>query len=106
MNFKIALASLLSLFSFTSVYASKSDIGLTCDKEIMGVNRYIEVGNTVSYTLEYLEQNKYRCSEFQGKLREIVSCSYQMNRDYEILLTIEDGSVTEIETRLLGVECN
>ena len=106
MKNRFILISILFLCPAILAYASKSDIGLTCDKEIIGVNRYIEVGNTISYTIEYLEKNKYRCGEFQGKLRELVSCSYMMNRAYEIILTAEEGIVTEIEGRYSGVECN
>lgn len=106
MNFRILIVYAVCLFIPVSVYASKSDIGLTCDKEIVGVNRYITIGDTVSYTLEFMEQNNYRCGEFLGRVREIVSCSYRLDRKYEILLTIEEGKVTMIETRLEGVECN
>ncbi|WP_455376707.1 hypothetical protein [Kaarinaea lacus] len=106
MNFRIIIVYAVCLFTPVSVYASKSDIGLTCDKEIIGVNRYITIGDTVSYTLEFMEQNNYRCGEFLGRVREIVSCSYRLDRKYEILLTIEEGKVTMIETRLEGVECN
>ena len=132
MNHRIVVTALIFFFCFlaiVSAHASKSDIGLTCDKEIIGVNRYIEVGNTISYTVEYLEQNKYRCSDFLGRVRELVSCSYHMDHNYEImrsaengsvtssgearldhsyeiLLTVVNGTVTEIETRYGGVECN
>ena len=106
MKNRIILTCILFLWPTIVVYASKSDIGLTCDKQIIGVNRYIEVGNTISYTIEFLEKNKYRCGEFQGNLRELVACSYMMNRAYEIILTAEEGIVTEIEGRYSGVECN
>ena len=62
--FSLLVFNIFLVFFVGSVYASKSDIGLTCDKKISPEHRYIEVGDTVSYTIEHLEKNKYRCGEF------------------------------------------
>ena len=55
-------------------------------------------------------------------MREVVSCTYRIDDEYdasltnedssrrdrifEILLTVEEGKVTMIETRFEGIECN
>jgi hypothetical protein len=72
---------------------------------IAGINRYIEIGNTISYTVDYLENNKYRCGDYQGKTHEIVSCNLTISHQFEVLLTVENGIVTDIETFQNGLEC-
>lgn len=96
----ILLAPLLS------VYADKSDIGLPACEQIVGVDRHIEIGHKVSYTIEYLEKNNYRCDEFKGKVNEMISCTYRFDRRFEILLTVEEGVVTDIDTLHDGTECS
>jgi len=94
------------LISVLPVYADKTDLGLPACEQIIGVDRNIEIGNTVSYTIEYLEKNNYRCGEFKGRVHEIISCSFRLDRRYEILLTVEDGRVTDIDTLHDGSECS
>jgi hypothetical protein len=83
----------------------QEDLGVPECELIVGVNRYIEIGNTISYTIDYMEQNKYRCDEFRGKAHEIVSCSYNISPKFEVLLVVDNGVVTEIETFQNGAEC-
>lgn len=80
-------------------------LGLPECELIVGSNRYIEIGNTVSYTIEYLETNKYRCDEFRGKANEIVSCTYSTNPEFQVLLIVHNGIVSDIETFQNGLEC-
>ena len=105
---KIILTVLLLLLGFASpaLLAEESQLGLPECELIVGVNRYIEIGNTVSYTIEYLENNKYRCDKFKGKAHEIVSCTYSTDPQFEVLLIVENGTVTEIETLHNGLECS
>lgn len=90
----------------TPVFADKTELGLPACEQIVGVDRNIEIGNTVSYTIEYLEQNNYRCGEFKGRVHEVISCSYRLDHKYEILLTVEEGKVTDIDTLHEGHECS
>ena len=102
----IAAIGFVLLAPLHSVYADKSDVGLPACEQIVGVDRHIEVGHTVSYTLGYLEENNYRCDEFKGKINEIISCTYRFDRQFEILLTVEEGIVTDIDTLHDGLECS
>ena len=106
MSRRVVIFSLFCILPFVSVYADKYDMGLPACEQIAGVDRHIEIGNTVSYTVEYLENNKYRCEDFKGKVREIVSCNFRMDHRFEILLTVEEGTVTDIDTRQNGAECS
>ena len=102
----IAAMAIVLFASINAVASDKSDLGLPACEQIVGVNRHIEIGNTVSYTLEYLEKNNYRCDEFKGNAEEIISCSYRLDRRFEILLTVEEGTVTDIDTLYNGMECS
>ena len=106
MNNRFPLICIVFLWPSVLVYASKPDIGLPSCEQIIGVDRNIEIGNTVSYTIEYLEKNKYRCGEFKGMVHEVISCSYRLDHQYEILLTVEEGNVTDIDTLRDGTECS
>jgi len=83
----------------------REPLGLPECELIVGSNRYIEIGNTISYTIDYLENNKYRCADFQGNAHEIVSCTYTISHAFEVLLIVDNGIVTDIETYLNGQEC-
>lgn len=83
----------------------REHVGLPECELIAGVNRHIEIGNTISYTVDYLENNKYRCSEYKGKAHEIVSCTLTISHEFEVLLIVENGVVTDIETFQNGLEC-
>ena len=96
----------LCLIPVIVAYADKADLGLPACEQIIGVDRNIEIGNTVSYTIEYLEKNNYRCGEFQGRVNEMISCSFRLDRKYEIILTVEEGQVTDIDTLSEGNECS
>lgn len=103
---KIKWFALIVAFMVTSpALAEEPKLGLPECELIVGTNRYIEIGNTVSYTIEYLENNKYSCDDFQGKAHEIVSCSYSTNPEFEVLLVVDNGIVTDIETFQNGLEC-
>jgi|GEM_PF-4116458 len=83
----------------------REGMGLPECELIAGVNRYIEIGNTISYTVDYLENNKYRCAEYKGRANEIVSCTLTISHEFEVLLTVENGIVADIETFQNGLEC-
>jgi hypothetical protein len=83
----------------------REHLGLPECELIVGVNRHIEIGNTIAYTTEYMENNKYRCDDFKGKANEIVSCTYRIDHKFEVLLVVENGIVTDIESRYGGAEC-
>lgn len=83
----------------------REGMGLPECELIAGVNRYIEIGNTISYTVDYLENNKYRCAEYKGRAHEIVSCTLTISHEFEVLLTVENGIVTDVETFQNGLEC-
>lgn len=89
------------------VYAEeRGGMGLPeCDL-IVGVDRIIEIGNTISHTIEFMENNKYRCDNFQGKANEIVSCSFSLDYQFEVLLIVENGIVKDIESFYGGLECS
>lgn len=97
---------ILCFIPVIGAYADKTDLGLPACEQIIGVDRNIEIGNTVSYTIEYLEKNNYRCGEFKGRVNEMISCSFRLDRKYEILLTVEEGQVTDIDTLHEGNECS
>ncbi|MGD8572784.1 MAG: hypothetical protein PVH98_09990 [Gammaproteobacteria bacterium] len=101
----ITIGLLLVLSSAVMADDDQEDLGVPECELIVGVNRYIEIGNTISYTIDYMEQNKYRCDEFRGKAHEIVSCSYNISPKFEVLLVVDNGVVTEIETFQNGAEC-
>lgn len=90
----------------TAQQAEESQLGIPQCELIVGTNRYIEIGNTISYTIEYLESNKYRCDRFKGKAHEIVSCTYSTDPQFEVLLVVDDGIVSDIETLQNGLECS
>lgn len=100
------LATFLLLLNVGPIFADKTDLGLPACEQIVGTDRNIEIGNTVSYTVEYLEKNNYRCDEFKGRVHEVISCSYRLDRKFEVLLIVEDGYVTDIETLSNGAECS
>ena len=99
------LLFLVGLFQQT-LAEEREGMGLPECELIAGVNRYIEIGNTISYTVDYLENNKYRCEEYKGKAHEIVSCTLTISHQFEVLLTVENGIVTDIETFQNGLECS
>ena len=80
-------------------------MGLPECELIVGVDRFIEIGNTISHTIEFMENNKYRCDEFKGKANEIVSCTFRIDHRFEVLLIVENGIVKDIETFYAGAEC-
>lgn len=84
----------------------REGMGLPECQLIVGVDRYIEIGNTVAYTIEHMENNKYRCDDFKGNTHEIVSCTYRIDHRFEVLLVVENGIVTDIETFYGGAECS
>ena len=84
----------------------REGMGLPECQLIVGVDRYIEIGNTISYTIGYMENNKYRCDDFKGNTHEIVSCTYRIDHRFEVLLVVENGIVTDIETFYAGAECS
>lgn len=88
-----------------AIAEEREGVGLPECELIAGTNRYIEIGNTISYTVEYLENNKYRCDEYKGRAHEIVSCTLTISHEFEVLLTVENGIVTDIETFQNGLEC-
>lgn len=106
MNLRLILPGIIFCIPSVAVYADRPDIGLPECEQIVGVDRNIEIGNTVSYTIEYLENNNYRCGEFKGRVHEVISCNYRMDHKYEVLLTVEDGKVTDIDTLRDGAECS
>lgn len=88
------------------VYAEeRGGMGLPECELIVGSDRFIEIGNTISHTIEYMETNNYRCDDFQGKANEIVSCTYPVDLKFEVLLIVENGIVKDIETFYAGAEC-
>ncbi|MGD8567649.1 MAG: hypothetical protein PVJ39_06155 [Gammaproteobacteria bacterium] len=99
------LTLIVALMAASPALAQEPKLGLPECELIVGTNRYIEIGNTISYTIEYLENNKYNCDEFRGKAHEIVSCTYSANPEFEVLLVVDDGIVTDIETFQNGLEC-
>lgn len=105
----IRLHTLLLLFlvgaSQQIIAEEREHVGLPECELIFGSNRYIEIGNTISYTIDYLENNKYRCDDFKGNAHEIVSCTYTISHAFEVLLIVDNGIVTDIETYLNGLEC-
>jgi hypothetical protein len=101
----ITIGLLLVLSSAVMADDDQEDLGVPECELIVGVNRYIEIGNTISYTIEYMEANKYRCEQFRGKAHEIVSCTYNTNPKFEVLLVVESGIVTDIETFQNGAAC-
>jgi len=105
MWYRIAIIILLLLPPIFAVYA-RTDVGLPACEQIIGIDRNIEIGNTVSYTIEYLEKNNYRCGEFKGRVHEVISCNYRLDHKYEILLTVEEGKVIDIDTLRDGAECS
>ena len=101
------VVALLSLSLFPNIFAEeREDMGLPECELIAGVDRYIEIGNTISYTVDYLENNKYRCDDYKGRAQEIVSCTLTLGHQFEVLLTVENGIVTDIETFQNGLECS
>lgn len=92
---------------FQPVFAEEREgMGLPECQLIVGTDRHIEIGNTISYTLEYMENNKYRCDDFQGKSQEMVSCTYRLDSRFEVLLVVENGIVKDIETFYANAECS
>lgn len=91
---------------FQQILAEEREhVGLPECELIVGSNRYIEIGNTIAYTIDYLENNKYRCEDFKGNAHEIVSCTYTISHAFEVLLVVDNGIVTDIETYQNGLEC-
>jgi len=89
------------------VYAEeRGGTGLHECQLIVGVDRFIEIGNTISHTIEYMENNKYRCDDFKGKANEIVSCTFRIDHQFEVLLIVGNGIVTDIESFYAGAECS
>lgn len=80
-------------------------MGLPECELIVGVDRFIEIGYTISHTIEFMENNNYRCDDFQGKANEIISCTYSIDLKFEVLLVVGNGIVRDIETFYAGAEC-
>lgn len=88
------------------VYAEeRGGMGLPECNLIVGIDRFITIGDTISHTIEYMENNKYRCDDFKGKANEIVSCTLSIDFRFEVLLVVENGIVKDIETFYAGAEC-
>lgn len=100
------VSGLIAFLFIGSVQADKTDLGLPACEQIIGVDRNIAIGNTVTYIIEQLEKNNYRCGEFKGRVNEIISCSFRLDHKNEILLTVEEGQVTDIDTIHEGTECS
>ena len=98
---------LLLIFALAGqLYAEEREgMGLPECELIVGSDRFIEIGNTISHTIEFMENNNYRCDDFQGKTNEIISCSYSVDLKFEVLLIVENGIVKDIETFYAGAEC-
>lgn len=105
---KFSLFSTLVIATITgNVLADEREgMGLPECELIVGVDRYITIGDTISHTIDYLEGNKYSCDDFTGKSNEIVSCTYSIDYNFEVLLIVENGIVTDIETFYGGLECS
>ena len=89
-----------------AVADNDDDIGIPECEQIVGVDRHIQIGHPVLYIVKYLEGNNYACSKYLGNASEVISCRLRSNQRAEILLTIENGKVTDIETLDNGKECS
>ena len=103
---RVLLTGVIFLISFTSVEADRIDAGFPCELYV-GVYRSIEIGNHVSYAIDLLEDNNYRCKEFKGSPEEIVTCDLKLDVEFrsEISLIVENGKVADIENRSGGIGC-
>ena len=79
-----------------SVAAAQSS-GVACEA-VAGINRYIEIGEPIDEVLGYLEKNNYHCDVLSLYNDQVISCSASFSNPFELLLTVEDGEVTEIDT--------
>jgi len=101
------IASAISTTTYTTTgFAERVDPGLACEVFI-GHYRSLQIGNPVTYAIELLENNNYRCKEFKGMAREIVTCDLRLDEDFtsEVSLIIENGMLADIETRTGGIGC-
>jgi hypothetical protein len=87
-------------------HADRIDSGFPCEVYV-GLYKSIEIGSHVSYAVELLEENNYRCKEFRGMAKEIVTCDLRLDVEFtsEISLVVENGKVADIESRTGGIGC-
>ena len=88
------------------VYAEEREgMGLPECQLIVGADRFIVIGDTISHTIEFMENNNYRCDDFTGKSDEIISCTYSIDTKFVVLLVVENGFLADIESFYAGPEC-
>jgi hypothetical protein len=78
------------------VYAAQNG-GVECEA-VAGVNRYITIGEPIDEVLTYLEKNSYHCDVLSLYNDQVISCNISFSHPFELLLTVEDGEVTAIDT--------